>query len=1350
MSPFISCHIHDLRGYQDQILHFIERAQLDKITNEQLFKYFNDVLCLGTAFDQQRLPLLSKVIAVFHKGVFESVLSFHCFMAENLDWFKAVLQFCQLPFAEESIAYFQELQDLHVQDVVNLASIGGVVPLHTVNLLSFVTKEDSSINWSIINAIAMVDACNKDDKKLLVKLKSTFNESTIAGVKSLFVESFPPYIVKYFFFELFCGKASQDNIVDEALSFLANFPLSNGRGNEALVCGTAFLLNKAFSLLLKSQDLSSSQLCESLTHFISVDLYHFALAAHCAFDVVFLYFSSKQFDGKRLLNFCTQETPLYTFFRLVMTASVLLEINELSCEQASTYHELLTHLLKDNLLDIREATLFVLRCLSAGGTANIAQAVTQIRSGKYTNAIAECDVINAVNASFQTVSPLAWYSDFSSAISYISDLNSNVKQLLERFKGCAVPGKVAAIGSYCLNIGPKTTYNFTNIFSDLCRDLPQHFTDILQSLAANKEIQSQSHFVRQLILAFFVSILLDSEIVVYLNNLVEELLVKKTQISSYRKEIEEMMVPKCPRCKHAFHEWDGCFSVTCSYCGCKFCGHCLLDCGNNAYPHLNEQHGGHSGTREQFMHEFGAIASSNIINYLTTIPLHLKSLVEAEIPGILKDNPYFVRPEQIVPITINTPGLDAPPVVQALLDTLLCCGHIWNKLTRKNSDASSLSNLFGSVQKHIQAIRVLLFPTGAEEFAFSWVHAMLWKLSSCKVNKQNLSKVVVGQLVQDLCREYQDPLILLSEFDQMCRKNVSDILKELQLNEVELSKKPFDDTCRRALLMLPRTRFSFEHQFQAHLQANYDTYPLLNLLAERKTSLHPDTVSITFSILEFLKLLQRCAKEKGITRAFASTEGSFFSFIKSYGEPLTSIVKTFENDFVKAFKYIYWWQCKDSIHRDFCHMEKGIPQETKLACFLPQEKECGILSMALWSGRQGEGTQDWEGVPHVQNRVYDLTHNRGSAKVTKNPFLLVKDELVQVDFADIVDVISSLFIVPGYQPRLSSDLFVAESIWQSRLAFYPYVASELPEYKYGLEGIFAEFQNYLEREHRHFVPLPPTLLSSVKALLSKEPHASDLIYSFCIYILLQENSISPLPKEVFEIKMDMPLTDEQKKGMQTLHDLPTAIKSFCIEHIPAMMGLCWNHQVHESADVAVQDLILQEEISNTLQKIASTDSLHRQIPDILASLRAAGICFFINEISQQWADIALSNFLTTVSIPCIDSPKPEEEDIVNSPPFSVPSKHFGYVLRQAEEILGRKECTAGVPVVPFSAVRPLLKSHVVPTQPQPAKQLQTQPPRQAQPQALSAQPTQEQMQPQEQQPKVIQVQTGGFLDLDLS
>jgi IBR domain, a half RING-finger domain/Zinc finger C-x8-C-x5-C-x3-H type (and similar)/RNA recognition motif. (a.k.a. RRM, RBD, or RNP domain) len=72
--------------------------------------------------------------------------------------------------------------------------------------------------------------------------------------------------------------------------------------------------------------------------------------------------------------------------------------------------------------------------------------------------------------------------------------------------------------------------------------------------------------------------------------------------------IEEVLTLKCPCCKQAFLDFDGCFALKCGTCPCGFCGWCLTDCGSDAHAHVKScpskpkeaRNETYYGTKDQF------------------------------------------------------------------------------------------------------------------------------------------------------------------------------------------------------------------------------------------------------------------------------------------------------------------------------------------------------------------------------------------------------------------------------------------------------------------------------------------------------------------------------------------------------------------------------------------------------------------------------------------------------------------------------------------------------------------------------------------------------------------------------
>jgi hypothetical protein len=67
----------------------------------------------------------------------------------------------------------------------------------------------------------------------------------------------------------------------------------------------------------------------------------------------------------------------------------------------------------------------------------------------------------------------------------------------------------------------------------------------------------------------------------------------------------DILTLKCPRCKTAFVDFEGCFALTCGRCRAGFCAWCLADCGADAHAHVancpeNQNRGSYFGSENDF------------------------------------------------------------------------------------------------------------------------------------------------------------------------------------------------------------------------------------------------------------------------------------------------------------------------------------------------------------------------------------------------------------------------------------------------------------------------------------------------------------------------------------------------------------------------------------------------------------------------------------------------------------------------------------------------------------------------------------------------------------------------------
>eukprot|EP00008_Paramoeba_atlantica_P007651 CAMPEP_0201485450 /NCGR_PEP_ID=MMETSP0151_2-20130828/9545_1 /ASSEMBLY_ACC=CAM_ASM_000257 /TAXON_ID=200890 /ORGANISM="Paramoeba atlantica, Strain 621/1 / CCAP 1560/9" /LENGTH=958 /DNA_ID=CAMNT_0047869577 /DNA_START=11 /DNA_END=2887 /DNA_ORIENTATION=- len=881
--------------------------------------------------------------------------------------------------------------------------------------------------------------------------------------------------------------------------------------------------------------------------------------------------------------------------------------------------------------------------------------------------------------------------------------------------------KIAAIGSLLLDVSPCQINNPKDLANALIPHLSPEVQAVLNRLEGS--IGTLTTEMKELVLHFVVHFFNNSPPFIFFRNLAEQSIREKAQVDQFRREVEDALIPKCPRCKRAFMDWSGCFSVYCP-CGCSFCGHCLADCGSDAHAHVYSQHGGYFGTDEQFKREYGVIAVGLIRTILARAPPHLSDLLSNQVAGLLRGNSFFIRPEQVLQQNRGrgnqlNPGL--PPMVGILSEIMSRLGFILFHL--QGNEGESIPDLVRSLDDLFEQIHQYHFMDQPDKTsAFTWVHAIIWELSGVEGGGiQPLDQNGVQEKLKAAVNKYPNHLQLLVNFDQKCQNHMKGVLQELQVSEADVAQMNFGEESQRKFVWLSRSLFNFTSQLWLHVKANSEMFPLLILFNEKKSSLEEQNTSRSFRIVRFLGELQKQAKQKRIRKTDATKEGSFLNFVRQAGEPLSGMLDQFKKDFVDAMDDLVMFECQQEFYKLYEHMANGIPENTKLELFLPVKSGPGVLSMALWHGREGDNEGDWTGLPNVQNQLYRLIHGdspeaqRESRSQALSPYSMTQANAVAINSEDILNLIYDLFLVPGFHPKLADDLILVERLCMyggPRLASYPYLQEELPEFEYyGFEGLLNLIRSVYGRlmnARRKYLPLPSSLSVQFDQLVKNAPHASELIFAFCAAVLVQESrEENPLDSLVSRIQFQIPLSDEQQSGRAILGEMPNVVSSLKVDHIPALMGFCLRgkNYVDETANLPMSQDDL-EDLRRGLRNIEETKHLFAYIPDILSEIRVAALSHFVSEIGPANQETPISFFCEffVVDLECYD-------ELEYNIPFSIPGAHVWTLLREIEEAFGAIELMEVKPekeeaglvgddlgeavVVPFAALRPFLQSHTI-------------------------------------------------------
>ena len=108
--------------------------------------------------------------------------------------------------------------------------------------------------------------------------------------------------------------------------------------------------------------------------------------------------------------------------------------------------------------------------------------------------------------------------------------------------------------------------------------------------------------------------------------------------------VDDILTLRCPRCKTAFLDFEGCFALSCGTCPCKFCGWCLHDCGSqDAHPHvkacLHKEVGAEQyfGTKEMFQNAQNKRREAKLLAFLSDLSLEDRRKTMESISQDLKD-----------------------------------------------------------------------------------------------------------------------------------------------------------------------------------------------------------------------------------------------------------------------------------------------------------------------------------------------------------------------------------------------------------------------------------------------------------------------------------------------------------------------------------------------------------------------------------------------------------------------------------------------------------------------------------------------------------------------------------------
>jgi hypothetical protein len=106
---------------------------------------------------------------------------------------------------------------------------------------------------------------------------------------------------------------------------------------------------------------------------------------------------------------------------------------------------------------------------------------------------------------------------------------------------------------------------------------------------------------------------------------------------------DDILTLKCPRCRAAFVDFDGCFALTCGACGCGFCAWCLTDRGTDAHACAAQcsqrlgHGGGYFGTKQVFEAHHRALRTRKLSECLRALTPQVRAALRPQVEPDLAD-----------------------------------------------------------------------------------------------------------------------------------------------------------------------------------------------------------------------------------------------------------------------------------------------------------------------------------------------------------------------------------------------------------------------------------------------------------------------------------------------------------------------------------------------------------------------------------------------------------------------------------------------------------------------------------------------------------------------------------------
>lgn len=212
----------------------------------------------------------------------------------------------------------------------------------------------------------------------------------------------------------------------------------------------------------------------------------------------------------------------------------------------------------------RNGALFVVRQLSEGGVTNVEQAIQAVRGADFPRDISAHPVVDEMARAVQKVSPLAALPLFADTVIAMCNLaqvaaGQDSRDALAVLVRMPPETCLAALAAYLLNVPPTPLPDFDTFFARYKMDI---VAQPMQALMGRFEAEAPAlralpEATRLLLIHLVVLSMQQERHVKFTMDFVLETRNNEAAVAAFRRQVEEILNPKCPRCQRVFVDWTG-------------------------------------------------------------------------------------------------------------------------------------------------------------------------------------------------------------------------------------------------------------------------------------------------------------------------------------------------------------------------------------------------------------------------------------------------------------------------------------------------------------------------------------------------------------------------------------------------------------------------------------------------------------------------------------------------------------------------------------------------------------------------------------------------------------------------